>query len=153
MSRRAGILVATAALGVVVFALLPGRGPSAQVRALKADAMAGYVPQGGTLVQTRSQNEGTALGKPVRAELSRMFELTAGGADARLQQARAAAKSAGWTHLTPDFTVAGATAFSAKKRGPAGRTELDVTFYADSTLLGDGVEPPALRVTLRRLAP
>ena len=82
MSTRTKILAAVAVLAVVVIALSRGEEPDARLQGLKSDPMASYVPPGGTLVDSDSQNEGTSLGKPVSATYTRMFELTANAAAA-----------------------------------------------------------------------
>jgi hypothetical protein len=153
IDRRTGVIAAAAVLGLVVFALVPGKERSAQVRELEADPMAQYAPIGGTLADTDVQNEGISLGRPVQAELSRLFELPSAEPKARLEHARAAAAAAGWAHATKDFELAGALAFTATRQLSAGRGELTVAVYRRATLLPRDVEPPALRVTLRRLGP
>ena len=133
--------------------LVRGEEPSAQLRALEADPLATYVPPGGTLVDRASQNEGSALGKPVSARVRRMFELAPGNADEALAHARAAATSAGWTLSAP--SQAFPNVLVGDKRLPTGRAQLGVTVFLDSRLLGDGAEvrPPALLISLRHLGP
>ena len=146
MSTRTKILAAVAVLAVVVIVLSRGEEPSARLQGLKSDAMASYVPPGGTLVDTKSQNEGTSLGKPVPASYNRMFEL---GADANadtLDHARAAAVAAGWKVGQRD-----PRAFVAERTLPSGRAELVVTLFRDSLLLPKDVTPPALQIGLRGL--
>jgi hypothetical protein len=151
LDRRTAIFAAAGVLGLVVFALVPGKEPSAQVRALEADPMARYAPPGGRLVDTDTQNEGTVLGKPVAARYARMFELPAGVAERRLRQARTAATAAGWVPLPASRAFP--NVMVADKRTPAGRLQLAVTVFLDSRLLPDDVEPPALLVSLRHLGP
>ena len=151
MSTRTAIFVAAAAFGVLAIALARGEEPSAQLRALKADPLAAYVPPGGTLVDTDSQNEGSALGKPVSARYTRMFEIAEGTGERALEHARSAATAAGWvvgppSRAFPDVIV-------ADKSLPSGRVELGVTVFRDSRVLPDDVTPPALQVSLRHLGP
>ncbi len=149
MSTRTKILAAAAALGVLVIVLARGEEPSAQLRALEADRMAAYVPPGGTLVDTDSQNEGTSLGKPVSARYTRMFEIAAGTGEPALDHARAAATAAGWVVHPPSRAFP--NVFVADKTVPSGRVELGVALFLDSRLLPDGVTPPTLQVSLRHL--
>ena len=90
--------------------------------------MATYVPPGGTLVDTDSQNEGSALGKPVLARYTRLFELTQRGSERAVEDARASGESVGtWTQAAgPTRAV-----FVADKRAPSGRMELNITLFAD----------------------
>lgn len=147
MSTRTKILAAVAALAVLVVLLSRGEEPSARLEALKDDPMATYVPEGGTLVDADTQNEGTSLGKPVSAQYTRIFELTAAAAAGALERAREAAVAAGWTQAG----TSGERGFVAEKRAPSGRLELAVTEFRDSLLLPDDVTPPALQVGLRHL--
>ena len=109
--------------------------------------MAAYVPPGGTLVDTETQNEGTSLGKPVSAQYTRMFELTAADAAGALEHAREAAAAAGWTPTEKP----GERGFVAEKRAASGRLELAVVEFRDALLLPKDVKPPALQVSLRHL--
>ena len=96
VSTRTKILAAVGALAFLVLVLSRGgEESSAQLQALEADPMATYVPPGGTLVDTDTQNEGTSLGKPVSAQYTRMFELSAAAAAGALEHARRAAASGG----------------------------------------------------------
>ena len=112
MSTRTKILAGVAVLAVLVIVLARGEEPSAQLQALEDDPMAAYVPPGGTLVDTDSQNEGTALGKPVSASYTRMFELGAGAAARAVEHARAAATKP----RSPDFSVTVHPAATAASR-------------------------------------
>ncbi len=149
MSTRTKILAAVAALAVLVIALSRGEEPSARVRALEADPMATYVPPGGRLVDTDTQNEGVSLGKPVSARYTRMFQLSPGAAERALEQASETATAAGWAQVGKTD----ARVYAADKRVPSGRIELAVTLFRDSLLLPDEVKPPALLVSLRHLGP
>ena len=148
MSTRTKILAAVGALAALVLLLSRGgEEPSAQVQALQEDPMATYVPDGGTLVDTESQNEGTRLGKPVSAQYTRMFELSAAAAARALEQAREAAAAAGWTPAEKP----GERGFVAEKEASSGRLELAVVQFRDALLLPADVKPPALQVSLRHL--
>ena len=148
MSTRTKILAAVGVLAVLVIVLSRGGEDSgAQLRALEDDPMAAYVPPGGTLVDAETQNEGTSLGKPVPAQYTRMFELTAAKAAGALEDAREAAVAAGWT---PTETP-GERGFVAKKRAASGRLELAVVEFRDALLLPKDVKPPALQISLRHL--
>lgn len=144
MSTRTKILVAVAALGVLVIFLAGGEEPSAKLQALEDDPMASYVPPGGTLVDTDSQNEGTSLGKPVFARYTRMFELPPGTAEDALRHARAAALDAGWKEVGSKDDV-----FSADRTLPTGGAHLGLTIFRDARILPEDVRPPALLVNLR----
>ena len=149
MSTRTAILAAVAALAVLVVVLSRGEEPSARLQALKEDLMAAYAPPGGRLVDTEARNEGTALGRPVQARLTRLFALPAAKGPAALADAREAAAAAGWTANG----AADAAPFIAGKRLPSGRVELTVSVLEDARLLPRDVAPPALLVSLRHLGP
>jgi hypothetical protein len=152
VSTRTAILIAAAALGVVAFALSGGGGPSDRVRALRADPMATYVPPGGRLVDTDSQNEGTTFGKPVFARYTRMFEIAPGTSDRALEDARTAAAAGGWAPLSaPSSAFPGV--FNADKRLPSGSVQLAVTVFLDGVVLPEDVKPPALLISLRHNGP
>ena len=119
------------------------------MRALESDPMATYVPPGGRLVDTDSRNEGSALGEPVLARYTRLFQLTRRAPMRAVEDARARAKASGWTHVDR----ADARVFVADKRAPSGRMELNITLFEDSLLLPRHVKPPALLVSLRRTGP
>jgi hypothetical protein len=147
LSTRTKILVAVAALAVLVLALSRGGEPSRQLNVLEADPMASYIPRGGTLADTDSRNRGTSLGKDVDATYTRLFRLAESGVSQALPDARAAATDAGWT--VTETTERG---FLAGRRVPSGTLELAVTLVENPLLLPDGVEPPALSVSLSHLA-
>ncbi|HYK07431.1 MAG TPA: hypothetical protein VEW11_06640 [Gaiellaceae bacterium] len=148
MSTRTKLLAAVGALAALVLLLSRGgEESSAQLQALQDDPMATYVPDGGTLVDTDSRNEGTSLGEPVSAQYTRMFELSAAASARALEQAREAALAAGWTQPG----TSGERGFLAERRAPSGRLELAVTEFRNSLLLPDDVTPPALQVSLRHL--
>jgi hypothetical protein len=149
--RSVVVAAATVGVGLLVFVLVRGEEPSAQLRALEADPLAVYVPQGGTLVDTSSQNEDTTFGKPISARLSRTFELAPGTAERSLQDARAAATAAGWVPLPPSSAFPNVVV--ASKRVPSGRIELGVTVLDDARVAARGMRPPALLVSLRHLGP
>ena len=147
---RIAIIAVTAVIGILVFALTRDE-PSAQLQALEADRMARYVPPGGTLVDTDSQNEGSTFGKPVSARFRRMFELAPGSSGRALEHARTAATAAGWMPMPP--SLAFPNVLVADKRLPTGRAHLSVTIFRDSRALPEDVDPPALLVSLRNLGP
>jgi hypothetical protein len=148
VSTRTKILAAVAALALLVIALSRGGEESGgRLQALEGDPMAAYVPPGGTLVDTESQNEGTSLGKPVSAQYTRMFELGAAAAAGALEHAREAAVAAGWTPTEQP----GERGFIAEKRTASGRLELVVARFRDALLLPKDVKPPALQISLRHL--
>ena len=147
MSTRTKILAVVAVLGLLVIVLSRGGGgPSEQRQALEDDPMATYVPAGGTLLDTDSQNEGTSLGKPVQAQITRLLQLQESAVPQALERARAAAADAGWA--VGETTERG---FLAERRVDSGRLELAVTLIEDALLLPDELEPPALTVNLRHL--
>ncbi len=149
LTHRNTIIAAAALLGVLVIALSRGSEPSQQLQALRADTMATYVPPNGTLADTDSQNEGSALGKPVFARVGRLFELPAGTADAAFKAASDAAIASGWIEVTSSDP----SVFLADKLLADGRAELGITLFLDARVLPDGVKPPVLRVSLRHLGP
>ncbi len=146
MSTRTKILAAVAALAVLVIVLSRGEEPDARLQGLKSDPMATYMPPGGTLVDAKSENEGTSLGKPVSASYTRMFELGADAAAQALDHAGEAAVAAGWKIGERE-----PRAFVAEKTLPSGRAELVVGLFRDSLLLPKDVTPPALQISLRGL--
>ena len=92
--------------------------------------MASYVPPGGTLVDTDSQNEGTSLGKPVsRLSYARMFELSAAAAAQALDHAREAAVAAGWT---TDGDVRRARLRRREARAASGRRRARLSFSSET---------------------
>ena len=148
MSTRTKIFAAVAVLAFLAIALSRGgEESSAQLQALEDDPVAAYVPHGGKLVDTETQNEGTSLGKAVSAQYTRMFELSATAAGGALERAREAAVAAGWT-LTEK---PGERGFVAEKRAASGRLELAVVQFRDALLLPADVQPPALQISLRHL--
>jgi hypothetical protein len=153
VSRRTLIIGAVVALAALAYAFSRDEPPSAQLRALEADPMAAYVPPGGSLVDTNSQNEGTTFGKPVAARYRRMFELTDGNSARAFEHARTAAMAAGWIPLDGSPSRAFPDVFTADKSVPSGRIGLGVTVFADGRLLPDDVQPPALLVSLRHNGP
>ena len=100
-------------------------------------------------MDTDTQNEGTALGKPVSAQYTRMFELTAAAAAGAVEHAREAAAAAGWTPTEKP----GERGFIAEKRMASGRLELAVVRFRDALLLPKDVKPPALQIGLRHVGP
>jgi hypothetical protein len=146
VSNRTKILAAVGVLAVLVVVLSRGEEPSARLQGLKSDPMATYLPPGGMLVDSKSENEGTSLGKPVSASYTRMFELGADAAAQALDHARAAALAAGWKLGERE-----PRAFVAEKQLASGRAELVVSLFRDSLLLPKDVTPPALQISLRGL--
>ena len=131
MSTRTKILAAVAALAVLVLVLSRGgEESSAQLQALEGDPIAAYVPPGGALVDTVTQNEGTSLGKPVSAQYTRMFELTAAAAAGALEHAREAAVAAGWTVTEKSgdrgFVAAARACSTARAAAPAPSSNIRV---------------------------
>jgi hypothetical protein len=147
VSTRTKILAAVAALAVLVIVLGRGGEPSPEQQVLEDDPMASYAPRGGTLVDTDTRSAGTSLGKPVEATYTRLFELSDSASSQTLEDAQTAATAAGWT-----VTETAERGFLAERSVPSGRLELAVTLVQDSVLLPDGIEPPALSVSLGHLA-
>jgi hypothetical protein len=147
LSTRTKILAAVAALAVLVIALSRGGAPSPEVRQLEDDPIASYVPPGGTLVDSDSRDAGTSLGRPVPAQVTRLFQLAAGQGQRALADAGDEAEASGWTTVgTPTDR-----ALVARKELPEGRAELTVTLVNDARLLPNDAKPPALSVSLRQL--
>ena len=147
MSTRTKILAGVAALAVLVIALSRGGAPGVELQQLQDDPMAVYAPPGGTLIDSASRNSGTSLGRPVEAQVTRLFQLQAGAGRRALADARAEAEESGWTPAG----AATKRGFVARKRLDDSDAELAVTLVEDARLLPDGVKPPALSVNLRRL--
>ena len=147
MSTRTKILAAVGALAALVLLLSRGEEPSAQLQALEDDPMATYVPPGGTLVDSDTENQGTSLGKPVQAQLTRLFQLTTGQGQDALTGSRETATADGWAPVD----TATQRAFVAEKELSEGRAGLTVTLLEDERLLPEGVKPPALSISLRDL--
>jgi hypothetical protein len=147
LSTRTKILAAVAALAVLVIALSRGGETSPEVQQLQDDPMASYVPSGGTLIDSDSRGEGTSLGRPVHAQVTRLFQLAAGQGQSALADAGEEATARGWT----TFGTPTDRAFVARKQLPGGRAELTVTLVEDERLLPKDAKPPALSVSLRRL--
>ena len=147
MSARTKILVAVGALAVLVIALSRGGEPSPEVQQLQDDPTASYVPPGGTLIDSDSRGAGTSLGRPVQAQVTRLFQLAAGQGQSALADARDVAEASGWAAVgTPTDR-----AFVARKQLLGGRAELTVTLVDDARLLPKDAKPPALSVSLRQL--
>ena len=147
MSTRTKILVAVAALAVLVIVLSRGGAPGQELQQLQDDPMATYVPPGGTLIDSASRNAGTSLGRPVEAQVTRLFQLPAGGGKRALEDAREQSVTDGWTPAGP----ATERGFVARLQLDEGEAELAVSLVEDARLLPDGAKPPALSVNLRRL--
>ena len=147
MSTRTKILAAVAALAVLVLALSRGGEPGPDLEQLKDDPMASYVPPAGTLIDSDSRSEGTSLGRPVPAQVTRLFQLQAAQGQRALADARDEAAARGWT------TVGTRTGrgFVARKQLTDGRGELTVALVEDPRLLPEDAKPPALSVSLRQL--
>ena len=143
---RTKILVAVAAVGLVLLLLARGEQPSSRVQVLRDDPMAAYAPPGGTLVDTESQNERRSAGEPLPATYTRVFQLDSDAARA-LEHARSEARATGWK----PFGEAARETFVGSKRGPSGRIVLILTLVENPRLLPEGVEPPALSISLRHL--
>jgi hypothetical protein len=147
LSTRTKILAAVAALAVLVIALSRGGEPSPQLQQLQDDPMASYVPPAGTLIDSDSRGEGTSLGRPVQAQVTRLFQLAAGQGQRALADARDEAAASGWTMVgTPT-----GRGFVARKQLADGRGELTAALVEDPRLLPKDAKPPALSVSLRHL--
>ena len=147
MSTRTKILVAVAGLAVLVIVLSRGGASGPELQQLQDDPMAEYVPTGGTLVDSASRNEGTSLGRPVQAQVTRLFQLQAGAGKQALADARSETEASGWT-LAGAATARG---FVARRQLDGAEAELAVALVEDARLLPEGAKPPALSVNLRRL--
>ena len=91
---RTGAVVLLAVVGVVGLVVFAATRPGPDLAALRADAVARWVPAGGTLTRTHETRSGTTLGKPVYAGVTRVF--SAPDPDAALEAAEALADSTGW---------------------------------------------------------
>jgi hypothetical protein len=147
LSTRTKILAAVAALAVFVIALSRGGAPSPELQQLNEDPMASYVPPSGTLIDSESRSEGTSLGRPVDAQVTRLFQLPASQGKRALADARDDAAASGWK------TVGNPSGrgFVARKQLTDGRGELTVALVQDPRLLPEEAKPPALSVSLRHL--
>ena len=148
MSTRTKILVAVAGLAILVIVLSRGGPSGPELQQLQDDPMAAYVPPGGTLIDSASRNAGMSLGRPVEAQVTRLFQLRAGAGRRALDDARVEAEASGWT-LAGAATARG---FVARKESDGVEAELAVALVEDARLLPKGAKPPSLSVNLRRLA-
>lgn len=153
MSNKVILVAAAAVLAVAATIALRARDePSAQLRALQADPMAEYTPRGGELAETSEQNEGTTFGKPVAARYVRLFGLPRADPEGALDDALAAAESAGWTVEEPQRGALGGVIGQGTKQLSTGTARLALTLFLDATVLRDRVRPPALRIQLEHLS-
>jgi hypothetical protein len=109
--------------------------------------MASYVPPGGTLIDSDSRGEGTSLGRPVQAQVTRLFQLPADRGQRALADARDEAAASGWTAVGAPT----GRGFVARKQLRGGRGELTVVLVEDARLLPKDAQPPALSVSLGHL--
>jgi hypothetical protein len=152
---RTTIAVAVAAVAVAAAAagcLHDGDEPSAKLQALEADPMATYEPPDAELVDTESQSEGeTTLGKPQGARYTRLFALQGDGEQA-FDDAVAAARSAGWTfEEEPSTDAFGGTVGLATRTLSTGTARLSISLLVDEQVVREGVDPPALRISLEHV--
>ena len=153
MPNKAVLIAAAAVLAVAAAIAVRSRdAPSEQLRALQTDPIAAYAPPGGELVDTDEQNEGTTLGKPVRARYTRLFAVGGANPERVLDEAIAAAEAAGWTVEGGRRQGVGGLVGLGDKRLATGRAQLGLTVFTDARVLRDGVSPPALKVSLEHLS-
>src|SRR5215218_4676172 len=109
-------------------------GPSENVRELKDDPFAHYVPAGGHLVKSRGENEHTTFGKPSYASYRRMFEIPRAEPERQLRQALDAASAAGWAITDSEpFRLLDHLSQGGHKRLPTGRRDLGITVFPTGT--------------------
>jgi len=146
-ARLAAALAVGAGLIAVALLTLPGDGRSTrELRSLRADPLATYVPPGGRVVRTEAdeQRSGGFLRKATPATLRRTIEVAPGGGDAALQAATQAAQEAGWTMGRP---VPG-LGVSGHRRLPTGDGTLTLSLVDDAASAPTGVQAPALGIAL-----
>ncbi len=149
MSTRTKILGAVAVLAVLVIVLSRGGEDSgAQLQALEADPMAAYVPPGGTLVDTESQNEGTSLGKPVPAQYTRMFELTAAAGRGSARACPCGGRGGG---VDADRRSPASAALSPRSGRRRAASSSPSSSSGTRSCYPTDVKPPALQISLRHL--
>jgi hypothetical protein len=109
-------------------------GSSTELDALEADPMARYEPPGGELLDTRSQEPGSALGKPILARYQRRFRMPRGDPQAQLDAALRAASDAGWdVSDDPVYRFMGSLTQLATKQLPTGDARLSVSVYTNGS--------------------
>jgi len=134
----AGIVAALILLAV------SGCDSSPELDALKDDPMARYEPPGGQLVDTRSQDVDSALGKPIQARYQRWFQMPRGDPQAQLDAVLRAASDVGWdVSDDPVFRFKGSLTRMATKQLPSGGGRLSVSVFTNGspggTIRGRGV--------------
>ena len=96
--------------------------------------MARYEPGGGRLLDTRSQDVDSALGKPIHARYQRWFRMPRGDPQAQLDAVLRAASDAGWdVSDDPAFRLKGSLTQSATKQLPTGRGRLSVSVFTNGS--------------------
>jgi hypothetical protein len=126
--------------------------PSAKLLELKNDPVGRYEPPGARLIDSREQNEGSTLGKPVYPEYRRLFELPPGDRERQIQHAADAAAAAGWavTADAPSRTTSGAPVHLADKELAAGRADLAITLFPNGPPSGE-THQAAMLIRMRLL--
>ena len=124
----AGIVAALVLLAV------SGCGSSPELDALKDDPMARYEPPGGQLLDTRSRDVDSALGKPILAQYQRWFRMPRGDPQAQLDAVLRAASEAGWdVSDDPVSRFEGSLTQLATKQLPSGRGRLSVSVFTNGS--------------------
>ena len=106
-------------VGVVALVLHAAGRPGPDLQALRADPMARWVPDGGTLTRRHESRSGTTLGKPEYARVTRVFRTP--DPESALQEAAVLAGGSGW-QVDPDR----ARSVRATRQIPSYRLQLTV---------------------------
>jgi len=98
MTRKAlvGVVVVAAVAVGAAAAARSGSEPGPGLRALRAEPVASLTPPAARLESASELDGGSAMGKPVNAQLSRRFSVPASDAQASLRASADAARRAGW---------------------------------------------------------
>ena len=147
-ARRAaaGVALVLTATAAGVGGCGGGSSTGPELRALEQDPLGSFVPPGGRLVRADAsgQQSDGLLRKATPATLRRYFAVPAGGEDAALADAAAAARAAGWQlgRPVPGLGTTGG------RRLPSGRATLSLTISSTAAGLPEGVRPPVLAIAL-----
>jgi len=141
------VILAVALAAATVVAVTRGDDDAgAQLNALKADPMAHYVPPQSRLAKTVAVSDrgGGAFTKQQTAKYTRLFSLSSPRPELALEDAVAAAATAGWM-VSEAIAGVAATGRRRLKTGPA---TLAISLTRTAGGLPEGVEAPAISVTL-----
>ena len=152
MSRRWVAAGAAVLAAGVVLALAVSRGepsPGPELRALREDPLASYVPPDSRLVRTDAGEEksGGMFTKPSEATFQRLFALAPDAGPAALRDAIDAARAAGWT-VQPPLGDLGST---GSKQLSTGKATMSVGLITDARATPENIPPPVLSIALQHI--